>query len=90
WIEDSRMVILNLQQAAENGAQILPRTAIRSAVYQQNKWLLTLHDTVTDETFQVTATVVVNSSGPWADEILKGVFGLNHANNVRLVGGSHI
>jgi glycerol-3-phosphate dehydrogenase len=90
WIEDSRMVILNLQQAAENGARILPRTAIQTAVYQQDKWLLTLNDRVTGESFQVTANVVVNSSGPWADEILKGVFGLNHANNVRLVGGSHI
>ena len=90
WIEDSRMVILNLQQARENGANILPRTALQSASYQEGKWLLTLSDSSKNTTFQVTANVVVNSTGPWADEILKGVFGLNHANNVRLVGGSHI
>jgi glycerol-3-phosphate dehydrogenase len=63
---------------------------LQSASYQERKWLLTLSDSSKNTTFQVTANVVVNSTGPWADEILKGVFGLNHANNVRLVGGSHI
>ncbi|MCK0455942.1 FAD-dependent oxidoreductase, partial [Salmonella enterica] len=36
------------------------------------------------------ARLVVNAAGPWVDEVLTGVAGLNAAHNVRLVQGSHI
>ncbi len=88
WVEDSRLVILNLRDAQARGGRILPRTAAASAVHEGGKWHVTLKSAAGIE--KVTASVVVNAAGPWVDQVLKGVFGCNDVHNVRLVGGSHI
>lgn len=90
WVEDSRMVILNLRDAMAKGAEIKPRTALERARYENGRWQLTLEDQKTGAKAEVTASLVINATGPYVDEVLKNVFGRNDAHHVRLVRGSHI
>jgi glycerol-3-phosphate dehydrogenase len=83
-------VILNLRDAQEKGATIHARTAAENARFDDGTWHVTLRDTETNAAREISASLVVNAAGPWVDEVLKQVFGLNDAHNVRLVRGSHI
>ncbi len=90
WVEDSRMVILNLRDAQERGADVRPRTPLKQARYEDGKWSLQLSDSKTGKTSQITASLVVNATGPFVDQVLNTAFGRNDAHHVRLVRGSHI
>ncbi len=90
WVEDSRLVILNLQDALACGADVRSRTAVEQARFEDGRWQAKLRDVNTDTVDTVTASVVLNAAGPYVDEVLKTVFGQNDAQNVRLVRGSHI
>ena len=90
WVNDSRLVVLNAMDARERGAQILPRTRVLSARKVEDRWQIQFEDIASGEKHQVTANLIVNAAGPWVDEVLRGVFGLNGVQNVRLVRGSHI
>jgi len=90
WVEDSRLVILNARDAADRGAEILPKTSVVKAVSKNGQWQITTKNSLTGETENFTASTLVNATGPWVDEVLRTVLGQNDANNVRLVGGSHI
>jgi glycerol-3-phosphate dehydrogenase len=90
WVEDSRLVILNLKDAWTNGAEIMPRTKLVNAVNHKDGWRLTLEDSSNGKQQQLTATTLINAAGPWVDEVLRQALGRNDTNNIRLVGGSHI
>lgn len=90
WVQDSRLVVLNLRDAQERGASIRPRTAAESARFENGTWHVTLSDGVNEAVETVTASLVINAAGPFVDHVLKTVFARNDAHNVRLVGGSHI
>lgn len=83
-VDDSRLTILNAVDAARNGAEVRTRTALVSARREDGSWQATLSDGET-----VTARAIVNAAGPWVAEAL-GLAGINSANGVRLVKGSHI
>lgn len=89
WVDDSRLVILNLIDAARNGACILSRTRAVRARRDGETWLLEMQGD--DGTAQVVRSrALVNAAGPWVQDVIQGVTGLNSAQNVRLVKGSHI
>ena len=90
WVEDSRLVILNLQDAWMNGASIMPRTKLHNAEFVDGLWQLTLEQIASGKQHTVTAGQLVNAAGPWVDEVLRKALGRNDTNNIRLVGGSHI
>ncbi|MFZ2103231.1 MAG: glycerol-3-phosphate dehydrogenase [Oricola sp.] len=90
WVEDSRLVILNLRDALARGAVVRPRTAVERARFADGTWRATLRDRQSSAVQDVTASLVINAAGPWVDHVLKTVFGRNDAHNVRLVRGSHI
>jgi glycerol-3-phosphate dehydrogenase len=90
WVDDSRLVILNLRDAALRGATVLPRTKASRADYVDGKWRVELTDARSGAQRTVTAPVVVNASGPWVDEVIRRVFGNNEVRHVRHVRGSHI
>ena len=90
WVEDSRLVILNLRDAWMNGATIMPRTKLINAVFDGGRWQLLLEDQVDGKRRYVTASQLVNAAGPWVDDVLRQALGRNDTNNIRLVGGSHI
>ncbi len=89
WVEDSRLVVLNLRDAQARGADIRPRTAVTGASFSDGLWRLALAGP-SGEGEEISARVVINAAGPWVDQVLRTVFGHNDAHNVRLVRGSHI
>src|SRR5690349_2618207 len=89
WVDDARLVILNLIDAASNGAKVLPRTRALRAQRANGGWLLEMQGA--DGTTQmVRARALVNAAGPWVQDVTSGVAGLNSAHSVRLVKGSHL
>ncbi|WP_258571233.1 glycerol-3-phosphate dehydrogenase [Flavimaribacter sediminis] len=90
WVEDSRLVILNLRDAQRLGAEINPHNRVTRANFADGRWTVTLSDTEHGAVRTITASMIINASGPWVDDVLKSVFGQNDAHNVRLVRGSHI
>jgi len=89
WVEDSRMVVLNAQDAAAHGAEVLTRTRVASAVRDGDAWVATLLDAA-GEARTVHARALVNAAGPWVAEVLSNVLRSNAPATVRLVQGSHV
>ena len=89
WVDDSRLVILNLVDAARKGATILPRTRAVGARREDDCWRLEMRS-ANGELQIVRARAMVNAAGPWVQDVVQGVAGLNSAHNVRLVKGSHL
>ncbi|MCC8936543.1 glycerol-3-phosphate dehydrogenase [Bradyrhizobium sp. Arg68] len=89
WVDDARLVILNLIDATERGAIILPRTRAVRARREGGVWLLEMRSE-DGRTQMVRARALVNAAGPWVQDVVQGVAGQNSAQSVRLVKGSHI
>ena len=90
WVDDARLVVLNALDAKERGADIRTRTEVTAARREAGHWLVTLKDGVTSRPSTVKARVLVNAAGPWVEDVLGRVSGINAARHVRLVKGSHI
>lgn len=89
WVEDSRLVILNLRDAWMNGASIMPRSKLVNAEFTQDKWQLSIEES-NGQLRYASADQLVNAAGPWVDQVLRQALGRNDSDNIRLVGGSHI
>jgi glycerol-3-phosphate dehydrogenase len=89
WVDDARLVILNLIDAAQNGAKVLPRTRALRAQRENGNWLLEMQGTA-GTAHVVRARALVNAAGPWVQDVASGVAGSNSAHSVRLVKGSHL
>jgi glycerol-3-phosphate dehydrogenase len=89
WVDDARLVIANLQDAAAKGALILPRTRVVRAEYDGGLWQATL-DNGRGDGRSLAARRIINTAGPWASEVARSVLGRNDAPALRLVQGSHI
>ncbi|KPF79234.1 glycerol-3-phosphate dehydrogenase [alpha proteobacterium AAP81b] len=85
WVDDARLVIANLQDAAAKGALVLPRTPVLRAEPGKDHWWLQLSDGRT-----LRARRIVNAAGPWAGDVATRVLGRNDAPALKLVQGSHI
>lgn len=90
WVDDARLVALNAVDARQRGARVLTRTAVTAARRDQGKWQVQLHDRGTGLTRTVQARILVNAAGPWVRDVVTEVAGLNAANGVRQIKGSHI
>ncbi|MBK5927669.1 glycerol-3-phosphate dehydrogenase [Rhodobaculum claviforme] len=89
WVEDSRLVILNARDAEARGASIRTRTEVIGARRDADHWTVTTRRP--DGTQQeVRARILINAGGPWVSEVLASRLGINSAEHVRLVRGSHI
>jgi glycerol-3-phosphate dehydrogenase len=90
WVDDARLVVLNAVDARERGADIRTRTEVVAARREDDYWLVALKDTETGGTRTARARVLVNAAGPWVEDVLGRVSGINGSRRVRLVKGSHI
>jgi D-erythritol 1-phosphate dehydrogenase len=88
WVDDSRLVVLNALDAAERGAKILTRMAATSARRENGLWHVALNGPKGEATAK--ARILVNAAGPWVEDVLGRVSGVNSRRRVRLVKGSHI
>tara|TARA_B100001778_G_C18604300_1_gene638937 strand:+ start:4035 stop:5537 length:1503 start_codon:yes stop_codon:yes gene_type:complete len=91
WVEDSRLVVMNVIDAKEKGADILPYTACVALKQDGDIWEAELKDTLNARPQIVRAKTVVNAAGPWVSTFLHGVARQNKEHHhVKLVKGSHI
>jgi glycerol-3-phosphate dehydrogenase len=89
WVDDARLVVLNALDAKERGATILTRTAATSARRKNGTWDIEFHGGHGNLS-RVSAKALVNAAGPWVEDVISGVVGINSTRRVRLVKGSHI
>jgi glycerol-3-phosphate dehydrogenase len=89
WVDDARLVVLNALDAKERGATILTRTAATSARRTNGTWDIEFHGGHGNLS-RVSAKALVNAAGPWVEDVISGVVGINSTRRVRLVKGSHI
>ena len=90
WVEDARLVVLNARDASDRGADILVRTKVISAAREGSLWRIETEDNQTGERRAHLARALVNAGGPWVEDIVRGVAGINTSESIRLVQGSHI
>lgn len=89
WVEDSRLVVLNAMDAKERGAAVLTRTQCVALDRGKELWSATLRSADGSER-KVSARIVINSAGPWVDDVLSLAKPGNNHRNLRLIKGSHL
>jgi glycerol-3-phosphate dehydrogenase len=90
WVDDARLVICNLQQAKENGAQVFNYTQCLTAKPIENGWEAVVENRQTKQKRTVSAKVIVNATGPWAQKFIEGSLTEKSPKKVNLIKGSHI
>lgn len=90
WVQDSRLVTLNVMDAAERGCDVRLRTEVTDLIRETGGWQVDLLDKASGETRRVAAHAIVNASGPWVEKTLGLDEENDSTNGVRLVKGSHI
>ncbi|MEM9048784.1 MAG: glycerol-3-phosphate dehydrogenase [Pseudomonadota bacterium] len=88
WVDDARLVVLNAVDAAARGAHVLTRTEVISARREKGLWQVTLRDAQGQK--QVQTRAIFNAAGPWVEQVIGQVAGVNASKRIRLVKGSHI
>lgn len=67
---DSRLVIENIKQANDDGADLLSHAKVVGFEYENDKIVaVKVEDLLSGETFTVKSHVVINTTGPWSDTI---------------------
>lgn len=67
---DSRLVIENIKQANDDGADLLSHAKVVGFEYENDKIAaVKVEDLLSGETFTVKSHVVINTTGPWSDTI---------------------
>lgn len=88
WVEDARLVVLYAIDAANRGADIRTRTEVLSVETEGEGYVAEIKQGGKTETIK--AKGIVNSAGPWVDEVLKKIQRTKNEQSLRLVKGSHI
>lgn len=93
WVQDSRLVLANAQDAAAHGAVIFTHTRCDGLKVQEDGLWQVVYSCDQGEHHNVTVRSVVNAAGPWVGSFLQSA-GLDADENgvpqVRLVKGSHM
>jgi len=97
-VDDARLVILNALDARERGANIQPQTRCINARRVGKHWSITVQGQPGMKQKNITASILINATGPWADRIIdmldndesNQAHKVKKAHNIRLVQGSHI
>jgi glycerol-3-phosphate dehydrogenase len=83
--DDARLVLENVAAAAAAGALC----ANHAEVIGVDRGVVTVHDTIGDQTIEARARVVVNAAGPWVEEIWRRT-GTRAARGLQLTKGIHL
>lgn len=74
WVEDARLVILNAVDAAHHGAHIYTQTEVVDIRAEDSLYAVDYHSEREGKK-TIKARAIINSAGPWVDEILKKIEG---------------
>ena len=88
WVDDSRLVVLNAQSAAGDGADVMTRTRLIGARRVDGGWHADLRDEGSGRAIECRARVLVNAAGPWVQPVLEAALDHPPRNQIRLVKGS--
>lgn len=67
---DARLVIENIKQASDDGADLLSHAKVTGFEYENGKIVaVQVEDKLSGEAFTVKAHIVINTTGPWSDTI---------------------
>ncbi|KJY85034.1 glycerol-3-phosphate dehydrogenase [Vibrio galatheae] len=90
WVDDARLVLLNVLAAQENKAEIRNYCRVESARREGDLWQVTIHDQISGQTFTRQAKALVNAAGPWVKQFFDDGLEQTSPRNIRLIKGSHI
>ena len=90
WVDDARLVLLNVLSAQENGAEVANYSRVEKAVQNDGIWTVTIYDELKDCRFERQAKAMVNAAGPWVKELFDTSLDRKSPRNIRLIQGSHI
>lgn len=90
WVQDARLVTLNVMDAAEQGCEVRVRTECTDIIRGDGQWTVNLQNHLSGQMSSVTARAIVNASGPWVEKTLNLDEEHDSKYGVRLVKGSHI
>ena len=90
WVQDARLVVLNVMDAAARGCDVRVRTEVTDLIREEGFWTVHLKDNNTGDTSTCTAKLIVNASGPWVEKTLDLDEEHDARYATRLVKGSHI
>jgi glycerol-3-phosphate dehydrogenase len=92
-VDDARLVVFNVMDARERGADVRVHTRFISARRERGaagtSWRVTL-DQFASGKLVVTAKALVNATGPWVKPVREAINGAPSPESVRHVKGSHI
>ena len=90
--DDSRLVIRVLREAQENGADVINYVGVKSLIKENDEKGskvvgAVLENSETGEVYSINASVVINATGAWGDQLRGEV---SDEKNIRPSRGSHI
>lgn len=88
WVEDARLVTLNALDASERGAEIYTRTTVKNLTISDNGYEAEIVENGVSR--KIITKAIVNSAGPWVEDILQKITPRKNSAELRLVKGSHI
>ena len=88
WVEDSRLVLLNILDAEKKGAKAFSYSRVTNVQRKNGHWLVSIKSK--DRSFEVKTKVLINTMGPWVNSLSQLEKNKNNQVMVRLIKGSHI
>ena len=85
FVDDSRLVLLNAEDAKKRGAKIITNTSINYVKRNSTYWEVVLSNGDVLKT-----KTIINATGPYAVNVLKNICGIETSKKLRLIQGSHI
>ena len=89
-----RIAIENAISAAENGAKLFNHSRVISCEKDQetSMMIVTVEDDLSKERFKIRTKILINATGPWADDVIKFLFSskTQQVNRLRLTKGIHV
>lgn len=89
-VDDARLVVLNARDAQAHGAKIMVGTKVTQASRKGDLWEIETKNYATGITETHQATMLINASGPWVEQVINGALQARSPAEIRLVRGSHI
>ncbi|AGH80421.1 glycerol-3-phosphate dehydrogenase [Psychromonas sp. CNPT3] len=90
WVDDARLVILNVIDAKERGAEVHNYCRVVNAEDREGIWHVSIVDETSGRHFIRKSKVLVNATGPWVKQFFDEHLKTTSPRNIRLVKGSHI
>ena len=85
FVDDARLVLLNIRDAKNKGAKIYTNTNIIETKRHADYWEISLNNKDV-----LKSRVIINATGPHAINVLNNIFSLQSNKKLRLIQGSHI